>query len=743
MNRLGAERSPYLRQHADNPVDWFPWGPEAFAKARDEAKPIFLSIGYSTCHWCHVMAHESFESPETAALLNEYFVPVKVDREERPDVDRVYMAYVQGLHGHGGWPLSAWLTPELKPFYGGTYFPPGDRGGRAGFPGILRAIARGWREERPRLLAEGERAVAALHRAEAAPAEQADDDGMAAAGDAFEGAFQYFHEAFDAARGGFGGAPKFPRAGNLAFLFRCAAVQGVASEAGAAAVRMAAQTLRQMARGGIHDQVGGGFHRYAVDADWFVPHFEKMLYDQAQIALNALEAWQATGDERHAWLARDILDYALRDLADPRGGFYSAEDADSKPAPSAGLESPAGASAKEGESIEGAFYVWTDFEIEAALAPEDAALVIAHFGVTVDGNVPAERDPRGEFSGRNILAQVRPLAETARMLGLDPPAANDRLQASLERLRAARGGRPRPHRDEKIIAAWNGLMISALARAAVVPAEALADRRAAYLAAAERAAQFLRSDLADPARGVLYRAGREGGIEGFAEDYAFCIQGLLDLYEAGFDLGWLQWAERLQAKMDELFWDEAAGGYFNSAAGAADIVARLKEDYDGAEPAPSSVAASNLLRLAAIFEGLGPPAAGGSAGASGSTGVSRARRTIAAFRGVWSRVPQALPQMLCALELAFTPPRHVVLVGDPGSGEFRALGAVLHERLGPRQCLVALDGGPAQAWLAERAPWLAAMRPVGGRATAYVCENFACRAPATAPAELRALLNPA
>ncbi|MDB6127006.1 MAG: hypothetical protein JWM35_902, partial [Verrucomicrobia bacterium] len=329
-NRLAAEKSPYLLQHADNPVDWQPWDDAAFAQARAEKKPIFLSIGYSTCHWCHVMAHESFENPETAAILNEHFIPIKVDREERPDVDKVYMTYVQAMTGHGGWPLSAWLTPELKPFYGGTYFPPEDRYGRPGFPSILKTIARGWGAEQEKLIAEGERAIATLRghyvdKATAVPGE----DLTIAGGLAFEKCFQHLHEAFDAQHGGFGGAPKFPRATNLDFLFRCAAIQGVTSESGAEAVKLATFTLQRMAGGGIHDQVGGGYHRYSVDEAWFVPHFEKMLYDQAQIAMNCLEAKQATGDERYAWMARDIFEYVRRDLARSAGGFFTAEDADS------------------------------------------------------------------------------------------------------------------------------------------------------------------------------------------------------------------------------------------------------------------------------------------------------------------------------------------------------------------------------------------------------------------------------
>ena len=712
-NALARETSPYLLQHADNPVDWLPWGEAAFAKARAEQKPILLSIGYSTCHWCHVMAHESFENPEIAALLNAHFVPVKLDREERPDVDRVYMAYVQAMTGHGGWPLNVWLTPELKPFYGGTYFPPEDRHGRPGFPKILEAIARGWRDEREKLVAESERVIGALREHADGKAIAAENESASlaeAAGAAFEKCFQYFYESFDPQHGGFGGAPKFPRAANLNFLFRVAALQGVKSEMGAEAVKLATATLRGMAQGGVHDHVGGGFHRYAVDEAWFVPHFEKMLYDQAQIALNALEARQATGDERYAWLARDILDYVHRELTHPAGGFFSAEDADSVIAP----DRP--------EHAEGAFYVWNHADFAAVLGPE-APLLAAHFGVGTEGNVPAQLDPQGELAGKNILAARTSLVATARAHGLDPEEANDRVVASLVKLRAARAERPRPHRDDKILTAWNGLMISAYARGAAVLGEP------ELLAAAARAAEFVARELWDDTRGDLYRTwrdGRRGAAPGFAEDYAFLVQGLLDLYEAGFDGRWLRWADRLQGAMDAAFWDEAAGGYFNSRADDAEIVLRLKEDYDGAEPAPSSVAAMNLLRLGAM---LHQPEC-----------TTRGRACVEAFRGTWSKLPQALPQMLCAAELALEPPRHVVLAGDPQTPEFAALAAVVRERLGPFRVVLAADAGEGQRWLAERAPWLAEMRPIDGRPAAYVCEDFACRAPVTDPMALRRLL---
>jgi len=717
-NRLANSTSPYLLQHADNPVDWYPWGEEAFAAARAAQKPIFLSVGYSTCHWCHVMAHESFENPAIAALLNAEYVSVKLDREERPDVDRVYMSYLQALTGHGGWPLSAWLTPELKPFYAGTYFAPEDRAGRAGFPTILRAIARGWREDRANLVAEGDRVLASLRQhAEERGAPPAGKPATLAeaAGAAFEKGYRYYAENFDPRHGGFGGAPKFPRPANLSFLLRCAALQGLGTEAGIEATGLVGRTLAAMARGGIHDHVGGGFHRYAVDAEWFVPHFEKMLYDQAQLTLAALEAWQATADERHAWLARDILDYVRRELTAPQGGFYAGEDADSLPAGGA-------------HPVEGAFYVWTLAELEAALGPE-AAFVAGHFGARPEGNVPPDRDPQREFSGRNILAQARPLTESARQAKLDPEEASTRLLAALGRLRAVRARRPRPHLDDKVVASWNGLMISALARAAVLPAEALADQRPGYLAAALKAAAFLEAHLLDPPGGLLRRTWRRGASSGpgFAEDYAGVVQAWLDLYDATLDPAWIERAERLQAAMDARFWDEAQGGYFNSAAGAADVLVRLKEDYDGAEPAASSLAALNLFRLASL---------------TGEDGYrERGRRTLAAFRHRWEEVPQAMPQMLCALEPALDPPRHVVITGAPDAPEFRALAAEVHGRLGPRRTLIGLDATPgARAFFARRSPWLAAMGTPGTPPTAYVCEEFVCRAPVTDPAALRRLL---
>jgi len=745
-NALAAEKSPYLRQHADNPVAWLPWGEAALAKARAEQKPVFLSIGYSTCHWCHVMAHESFEDADVAAILNRDFVPVKVDREERPDVDRVYMAYVQHTTGHGGWPLSAWLTPEGRPFFGGTYFPKDDRHGRPGFISVLNAITGHWRDQRAKIETGAAEVVEALRRyAAEGGAHEVRPEGdplplHEAAGEAFEKCFQYFYEAHDAQWGGFGGAPKFPRASVLTFLFRTAALQGTQTELGQEAVNLATHTLQRMAEGGLHDHLGGGFHRYSVDEQWHVPHFEKMLYDQAQIALNYLEARQATGREVFAWLARDIFDYVRRDLTSPAGGFYSAEDADSAPPEAAQSDKKQGSSDKRPAHAEGAFYAWTKAEIETVLGT-DADFFCAHFDVKPDGNVA--HDPQGEFTGKNILRQQRSLTATAAAFKLALPDAEEKLLAGLDKLRLAREKRPRPHLDDKIITAWDGFMISALAKGAQVLGDA------GCLQAATRAAEFIRRELYDADSGVLYRSWREGrsDIAGFAEDYAALIQGLLDLYEAGFEVRWLQWAERLQAKMDELFWDAEPvrpaqgrhGGYFNSRADDPTVIVRLKEDYDGAEPAPNSVAAMNLIRLDWMVGGR--TEGGGRRTEHRLNYRERALLTIEALRRQWSRAPHALPQMLCALELALAEPRTVVIAGDPGAEDFRALATVLHEKLGLKRALLCADAAEGQRWLAERKPYLAEMKPLDGRATAYVCENFACQAPVTDPAELRRLLG--
>ena len=509
-NRLADEPSPYLLQHCNNPVDWYPWGDEAFARARAEDRPIFLSVGYSTCHWCHVMEHESFENADIARVLNDSFVPVKVDREERPDIDRVYMTFVQATTGSGGWPMSVWLTPDLKPFYGGTYFPPSARWGRPGFVEILTEIARRWRESRAELVtsADGviERLREAQHRRGSSGGRMPDDALLA-------GGVGEYAGAFDARNGGFGGAPKFPRPAELFFLLREHARTGDVE-----ARHMVLETLRAMALGGMRDHVGGGFHRYSVDAEWRVPHFEKMLYDQAQLAVAFLETAQAAGEPSFAEVAHDTLAYVHRDLRHAGGGFFSAEDADSLPAEGGGAAG-GGAAAKQ----EGAFYVWDQPEI-AALFGDDADVVRFRYGIEPDGNAP--QDPHGEFTGKNLLYVARGVDDVARLSGRSMESVMSVLDGARPRLFEARGARPRPGLDDKVLAGWNGLMIAAFARAA---------RLAPFgespspdpLAAAADAARFLRDHLWDGERGVLLRRYRDGraGIDGYAEDYACVVWG--------------------------------------------------------------------------------------------------------------------------------------------------------------------------------------------------------------------------
>ncbi len=695
MNRLSDTTSPYLLQHADNPVEWYPWGEEAFERARRERKPIFLSIGYSTCHWCHVMAHESFENPETAALMNGLFVNVKVDREERPDVDRLYMAYVQALTGSGGWPMSVWLTPELKPFFGGTYFPPADRYGRAGFPSVLRQISQVWTESPDKVEREAVRAVEALREgSRGVPGEVAETD-------AARRAFEHFVRMEDPEWGGFGSAPKFPRPSVLFFLLRYA---GVTDENNATVSRgMVLRMLDRMAEGGIHDHLGGGFHRYSVDRTWHVPHFEKMLYDQAQLALAYLEAWQVSGREPYRVLVHDILGYVQREMTAPEGGFYSAEDADSL------------LSHGSSEHAEGAFFVWSHEEIAEVLDPESARLFCGHYGVLPAGNVDPSSDPHGELSGKNVLMEQRSLGESARHLGVAESVLRASLAASRQALLKKRALRPRPHLDDKILCAWNGLMISAFARAGA------ALDNPVHVAAAVTAATFLKERLSDSSSGELRRSWRKGQVSesGFAEDYAFLIQGLLDLYEATFDIGWLRWAGELQRIMDRLFWDDAEGGYFGSVAGDPHLLVRMKEDYDGAEPSANSVAALNLSRLSRM---LGDASA-----------AAKAERIFAHSSGILASMPSAVPQLLVALGLSAKPSSQIVIAGNPEDPRTQALLVSARWGFHPERVILLADEGPGQEWLAERIPSLAGMKPVAGKPALYRCENFTCAAPVTEP----------
>ena len=704
-NRLAREKSPYLLQHAHNPVDWYPWGEEAFEKARRENKPIFLSIGYSTCHWCHVMAHESFENEETAAIMNRDFVNIKVDREERPDVDRVYMTFVQATTGGGGWPMSVWLTPDLKPFVGGTYFPPEDRYGQPAFRKVLDRIAAAWKSDHEKIAESGSKIVEALRESQSsAAAASAKIDK-----DVFEKAYQQLDRSFDPREGGFSTAPKFPRPVALNFLTRFYSRDPKNKDA-KHALEMDLFTLRKMAAGGMHDHLGGGFHRYSVDRYWHVPHFEKMLYDQAQLANAYLDAFQITQDRQYADVARDILDYVARDMASKDGGFFSAEDADSL------FESG------KPEHGEGAFYVWTEKQVDDALGG-DTDIFKYHFGVQPHGNAPEGSDPQDEFRGKNILIQRHAIAETAQHFKKSEEEIRQSLGRSREKLLSIRSKRPRPHLDDKIISAWNGLMISAYARAA----QTVNEQR--YLDAATRAARFVRASLYDEKSKILFRNYRDGrsAIEGFADDYAFVIEGLLDLYEASFDIEWLKFALELQETQDRLFLDEKAGGYFSTSGKDKSVVLRMKDDNDSAEPAASSVAARNLLRLAQFrndkqFE-------------------ERGRKTIDAFAATVNHFASAMPQLLVALDCASSKPRQIVIAGKTDSPETKALLKEVHGHFLPNKVLILADDDVGQKFFAEKNEAIAAMSPVDGRPAGYVCENFTCKTPVTDPKALRDLLS--
>ena len=712
-NRLAQEKSPYLLQHAHNPVDWYPWGEEAFAKARRENKPIFLSVGYSTCHWCHVMAHESFESEEVAAIMNREFVNIKVDREERPDVDRVYMTFVQATTGGGGWPMSVWLTPDLKPFVGGTYFPPEDRYGQPAFKTVLDRIAAAWKQNHEKIVEQSGKIVAALRESQSGPAAEGETDAAI-----LDSAYQQLDRNYDPREGGFGNAPKFPRPVTLNFLTRFYA-RDPKSNSGKHALEMTLFTLRKMAAGGIHDHIGGGFHRYSVDRYWHVPHFEKMLYDQAQLAVAYLDAFQITRDRQYESVAHDLLDYVARDMTSKEGGFFSAEDADS---PLAGIDDPGYSKTKEG-----AFYVWTKKEIDAALG--DAAEIFDfHYGVQPHGNAPEGSDPQDEFRGENVLIERHTIAETANHFRKTEEEIGRLLAQSREKLSSIRAKRPRPHLDDKIIAAWNGLMISAYARGAQVLDPATAGR---YLEIAMRAANFLHAKLYDSSRKILYRNYRGGrsDIEAFADDYAFVIQGLLDLYGASFDVEWLKFAVQFQQTQDRLFFDQKNGGYFSTSGKDESVFLRMKDDNDGAEPAASSVAALNLLRLSQFRDD------------AAAAGVDRARKTIDAFATTLSHFPSAMPQMLVTLDYLLTKPRQIVIAGAKDAFETKALLTQVNRYFLPKTVLFLADGGEGQKYLGEKNEAIRAMSPIDGKAAAYVCENFACKAPVTEPKQLAELLK--
>jgi len=684
-NALATERSPYLLQHKDNPVDWLPWGEEALQRARDENKPIFLSVGYSTCHWCHVMEHESFENEAVAKQMNESFINIKVDREERPDIDLAYMAFVQVTTGSGGWPMSVWMTPDLQPFLGGTYFPPEDRGGRAGFPRLLNRVSELWTEDREKLETQGASVVEQLQ----AGLLPRSTESLPDLAEVAELAFKQFTDRYDHHQGGFGSAPKFPRPCTFDLLFRLR--RHLPDDRNTRAQEMGVQTLIAMGRGGMHDHVGGGFHRYSVDDKWHVPHFEKMLYDQAQLAISYLEGYQLTGRQELAATARDIFRYVLRDLAHPDGGFYSAEDADS-------------AQADSNEKKEGAFYVWTESELNEVLGA-DAPVFAALFGVKELGNAMSTSDPTGEFRGENILHRTRLIGEVSGEFAISPDDVGVLRDRCLARLFKQRAERTRPHLDDKILAAWNGLMISALAKGARV----LGDAK--LLDAAVRAAEFLQTNLMDN-DGRLVRSWREGPsqIPGFASDYAFVIQAHLDLFEAGAGGQWLASAIALQKTFDQLYLDSSSGAYLSARAGEQDAILSITEDYDGAEPSPNSVAALNLLRLATILHSDGHR--------------DRAKAILTALGAVLEKSPFTSPKLVAALDLCGAEPCQALIAGDANS-----LRGPLDTAFLPYLSLIPLDD-QARALLTPHQAGLDQLQTDGEDAVVQLCRGTVCRAPA-------------
>ena len=680
-NRLAAESSPYLLQHKDNPVDWYPWGEEAFAKARAEAKPIFLSIGYSTCHWCHVMEHESFENPRIAEALNRDFVAIKVDREERPDVDDVYMTAVQAMTGTGGWPLSLFLTPDRRPFYGGTYFPPEDRWGRPGFPTVLASVIRAWRERPEDLEASAAEMLAYLEKnAQGLPG------GAAVGAEVLAAAARSLEADFDPVHGGFGGAPKFPPAMRLELALRWWRRSGEP-----AAGAMVEKTLEKMAAGGLYDQVGGGFHRYSVDERWLVPHFEKMLYDNAMLARLYLLAARAFGREDFARVAAETLDYLLREMTPAGGGFFAAQDADSG-------------------GHEGTFYVWNPESVRVAVGAAAAPLVCARFGVT----------PAGNFEGgETVLSAVRSPADLAAEFGKSAAQVEEILREARAKMYAARARRVPPSTDDKLLTDWSALAISAFA----LGARRLGNPRYAQ-AARDAADRILGRCQRD---GQLLHREREGraAIPAFAADYAFLAEALLDLYEAAFDPRDFRRALALQEELDRRFADPR-GGYALSSDAHDGLILRPRDHYDGATPSANSVAASNWLRFAA-FTGE-------------ERHRQRAEEIFAACSGYLRRAPLALPRLLCALDFTTSAPREIVLSGEPGRPDFERLRDAVFDDSDLNRVVAHADAAES---LADVCPLVAGRGDAGGggRALAFVCRDFACDLPVSSPAALAAALG--
>ncbi len=685
-NALINETSPYLLQHAHNPVDWHPWGEEAFVLAKRVEKPIFLSIGYSACHWCHVMERESFEDPSVAALLNENFVSIKVDREERPDLDEVYMTAVQLLTGAGGWPMSVFLTPDLKPFFAGTYFPPVDVPGRPAFKNVLKSIATSWRAGRTDIMNSASKVTEAVkdHLA------YTDGAGGHVTDEMLEHAVDVLKSSVDRVNGGFGTAPKFPPCGAIDFLMRLYARTHDKSLLG-----MVTATLTRMARGGIYDQLGGGFHRYSVDAQWLVPHFEKMLYDNALLARVYLEAFQATQNPLFRRIAVETLDYLLRDMSDSGGGFHSSEDADS-------------------EGREGSFYLWSRKEILDALGAEDGSIFCTFYSVREEGNFPSHER---YHAGQNILHVAHPPEDIAHAFHVKPEELGAKMRELRAKLLAVRNRRIRPGCDDKVLTSWNALAVSAFA----LGFQVTEDTR--YRQAAARIGDFLMENMAvDGELLHTYRKG-ERRIAGMLDDYAFTVLAFIDLYETTFDLRWVSLADVFGRKMITLFWDDNGKQFFHAARSQTHLIARSHPALDGAEPSGNSAAAFAYLRMARFVDDWGYE--------------KRARDVIESNTAAMKKSPQAFTKMFCAADMLLHPPSEVAIVGNRGAADTMALFRALHAHFVPSKIVAFLDPlSPDAADAEARIPLLKAKKMVSDKAAAYVCKNFTCGSPARTPEEL-------
>ncbi|XP_076163521.1 spermatogenesis-associated protein 20 isoform X2 [Ptiloglossa arizonensis] len=727
-NRLALEKSPYLQEHATNPVDWYPWCDEALKRAKNEDKLIFLSVGYSTCHWCHVMEKESFKNKEIAEIMNKNFINIKVDREERPDIDRIYMTFIQAMTGHGGWPMSVFLTPDLKPIVGGTYFPPEDTHRQAGFKTILLNIAQKWKQLRTKMVESGSHNLEMLQNISEIP--YATKIHEVPSLECSTLCIQQLTNEFEPKFGGFGSthmqSPKFPRPVNFNFLFYMYMRQPN-EELAQHCLHMCTYTLRKMSYGGIHDHIGQGFSRYATDGEWHVPHFEKMLYDQGQLMQSYADAYLATKDVLFAEMIDDIATYVIRDLRHKEGGFYSAEDADSYPTHDA--------CAKK----EGAFYVWTATEVKSLLDREISDkknvklsdIFCHHFNVKELGNVKKYQDPHGELTGKNVLMVYNGIEETAKQFNLTNEETKMYLNEARSILYKARSVRPRPHLDDKIITAWNGLMISGLARGGA----AVGNKQ--YIEYAADAAKFIERYLFDETKDVLLRSCYRSDndvitqttvpIFGFLDDYAFVVKGLLDLYEASLEEQWLEFAEKLHDIQDKLFWDKTNGGYFSTTLEDPAVILRLKEAHDGADPSGNSIAAENLLKLA---DYLGR-----------SELKDRATRLFGAFRHLLIQRPVAHPQLVLALVRYHDDATQIYITGKRGAKGTDDLLRVVYERLIPGRILFLADHDESSSVLFRRNEHLSKMKPLDGQATAYVCRHHTCSLPVTDPRRLETLLD--